>query len=281
MFHSVPSALSWRSCTTAWGRACVARIAQPHRLHRPEAQRVHAARRHHFDRQAGLEIGRGLFPFLEVGLLARQQRGDEGFVLRFVQRQVDVIGARRRRGLPCHSATGTRRCRNRSTRGARWARWRRRRPDARRRSASRDRRRPARAEVSGPVAMIAGPSRPAAVRRFLRARCVMRGCCSSALVTAAEKPCRSTASAPPAGSLWASAARIISEPARRISSCSRPTALFGRIVGAEGIGADQFGQAVGLVGGGAPDGPHFMQHHGHARLRPPARPLPTRPARRR
>jgi len=35
-----------------------------------------------------------------------------------------------------------------------------------------------------------------------------------------------TASAPPAGSLCASAVRITSEPARRISSCSRPTALL-------------------------------------------------------
>ena len=31
------------------------RILQPHRLHRPEAQRVFAAVRHHFDRQAPFE----------------------------------------------------------------------------------------------------------------------------------------------------------------------------------------------------------------------------------
>src|SRR5207247_1297147 len=49
---------------------------------------------------------------------------------------------------------------------------------------------------------------------------------SSRAVTAAAKPSRSTASAPPAGSLWASAAARISEPQRRISSCSSPTALF-------------------------------------------------------
>ena len=45
---------------------------------------------------------------------------------------------------------------------------------------------------------------------------------------AAEKPSRSTASAPPAGTWLASAARITSELSRRISSCSRPTALFSR-----------------------------------------------------
>src|SRR4029453_17556424 len=45
-------------------------------------------------------------------------------------------------------------------------------------------------------------------------------------VTAAEKPSRSTASAPPAGTWLASAQRMISEPSRRISACSRPTALL-------------------------------------------------------
>ncbi len=33
------------------------------------------------------------------------------------------------------------------------------------------------------------------------------------------------------------------------------------IVGAEGIGADEFGQAVGLVGVGAANGAHLVQHH--------------------
>ena len=45
------------------------------------------------------------------------------------------------------------------------------------------------------------------------------------------------------GHLWRSAAAMISEPAGRISACSRPTALLLGIVGAEGIGADQFGQS--------------------------------------
>ena len=54
---------------------------------------------------------------------------------------------------------------------------------------------------------------------------VMSGWPSSCRVTSAENRSRSTASAPPAGSLWRSPAAMISEPARRISSCSRPTAL--------------------------------------------------------
>jgi len=46
------------------------------------------------------------------------------------------------------------------------------------------------------------------------------------LVTAAENPSRSTANAPPAGTWLASAARMISDPSRRISACSSPTALL-------------------------------------------------------
>ncbi len=47
----------------------------------------------------------------------------------------------------------------------------------------------------------------------------------AAAVTSAEKASRSTASAPPAGSLCRSPAARMSEPARRISSCSSPTAF--------------------------------------------------------
>ena len=43
--------------------------------------------------------------------------------------------------------------------------------------------------------------------------------------TALLKPSRSTASALPAGTRCASAVAMISEPSRRISSCSRPMAL--------------------------------------------------------
>ena len=65
---------------------------EAHRLHRPEAQRFRAALGHHFDRQAAFEIGRVLFPFLELGLRRRIQRGDEGFVLRLIHRAIDVGG---------------------------------------------------------------------------------------------------------------------------------------------------------------------------------------------
>ena len=50
-------------------------------------------------------------------------------------------------------------------------------------------------------------------------------CASSFRVTYREKPTRSTASAPPAATRFLSAASRISEPMRRISALSRPTAL--------------------------------------------------------
>ena len=65
-------------------------VGQANRLHGPEAQGLTAALRHHLDRQAAFEVGRAL-PILELGFLRRQQGIDEGLVLRFVERAVDVI----------------------------------------------------------------------------------------------------------------------------------------------------------------------------------------------
>ena len=59
----------------------LARIGQAERLHRPVAQRFAAALGHHLDRQAAVEIGRCGFPFVEDGLVAGQQRVDEGVIL--------------------------------------------------------------------------------------------------------------------------------------------------------------------------------------------------------
>ena len=72
-------------------------------------------------------------------------------------------------------------------------------------------------EVRGPVATITDDQfwggRPATSSR----RMVTSGCASSAAVTAAEKPSRSTASAPPAGTWFASPFAMTSEPKARIS----------------------------------------------------------------
>ena len=57
------------------------------------AQRLGATLRHHLDRQAAVEIGRVGLPFLEVDLLAGDQRRNEGVVLLLRHRAVDVIGA--------------------------------------------------------------------------------------------------------------------------------------------------------------------------------------------
>ena len=82
------------------------------------------------------------------------------------------------------------------------------------------------AEVRGPVATMTLPH-SAGGRPAISARSIsIRGWSCRALVTAAENPSRSTASAPPAGTWLASAQRMISEPSRRISACSRPTALL-------------------------------------------------------
>ena len=69
------------------------RIGQAHRLHRPVTQRFAAAFGHDLDRQAAIEIRRA-FPFLEAGLVARDQRIDESIVLRLVHRAVDIVLAR-------------------------------------------------------------------------------------------------------------------------------------------------------------------------------------------
>ena len=79
-------------------------------------------------------------------------------------------------------------------------------------------------EVSGPVATIHRPSSGRAVTS--PGSTVTRGWARSRSVTAAAKGSRSTASAPPAGRRWASAMAMTSPPARRISQCSSPTALF-------------------------------------------------------
>ena len=71
----------------------IVRIGEPDRLHRAVAQRFVAALGHHLDRQAAVEIGRVGLPFLEVDLLALEQRGDEGVVLLLRHRAVDVVGA--------------------------------------------------------------------------------------------------------------------------------------------------------------------------------------------
>ena len=69
-----------------------ARIVEADGFHRAETQRLRAALGHHLDRHAAFEI-RDVLPFLIFGLFARDQRGDEGVILRFVERTVDIVMA--------------------------------------------------------------------------------------------------------------------------------------------------------------------------------------------
>ncbi len=81
-------------------------------------------------------------------------------------------------------------------------------------------------DVSGPVATMtgaAGSHRGIAVTSSRHT--VMRGWLAIASVIVCANRSRSTASAAPAGTRLSSAARMTSEPRRRISSFSRPTAL--------------------------------------------------------
>ena len=80
-------------------------------------------------------------------------------------------------------------------------------------------------EVSGPVATITGPSRPRGTAGTSSRTTATRGWLETRRVTSPEKRWRSTASAAPAGTRLASAARITTDPRRRISSLRTPTAL--------------------------------------------------------
>ena len=64
----------------------------------------------------------------------------------------------------------------------------------------------------------------------------------------------------------ASAARMTSEPSRRISSFSRPTALSS-LSPRKRVGADQLGEPIGLVHGGRTHRPHLVQDDAHAARR--------------
>ena len=54
------------------------------------AQGFRPAFGHHLNRQAAVEIGRA-FPFLELGLVTRNQRLDESLVLLLGHRAVDIV----------------------------------------------------------------------------------------------------------------------------------------------------------------------------------------------
>ena len=75
----------------------------------------------------------------------------------------------------------------------------------------------------------------------------IRGSASIAACTAAAKPSRSTASAPPAGSLWASPRGHDQRAAAPHLLVQQADRVVERVVGAERVGAHQLGQRAGLM----------------------------------
>ena len=136
-------------------------------------------------------------------------------------------------------------------------------------------------EVRGPVATMTLSQSAGGSGDLLAPRSRSADARSSAAVTAAEKPSRSTASAPPAGTWWASAARMISEPSRRISSCSRPTALVSRSSERNELEQTSSASPSVLCAAVVRTRPHLVQHDRHAAARRSARPPRSRRARRR
>jgi hypothetical protein len=76
----------------------------------------------------------------------------------------------------------------------------------------------------------------------------MRGCAASVSVIRRANTSRSTASAWPAGTAASSAAAITSEPSRRISSLSRPTALDTRFERSELLHTSSANQSAVCAG---------------------------------
>ena len=83
-------------------------------------------------------------------------------------------------------------------------------------------------------------------------------------VTSAAKPSRSTASAPPAGSLCAIGRRHDQRSGAAHLLMQEPDGIRRPVVGAEGVGADELGKGSGLMRLGPALGPHLVQHDRHA-----------------
>ena len=66
-------------------------IRQPHRLHRPEAQRLASAPRDLFNRQAGLEIASLVLFDMGRHALGREHSVQERLVFGFIERAVQIV----------------------------------------------------------------------------------------------------------------------------------------------------------------------------------------------
>ena len=119
-------------------------------------------------------------------------------------------------------------------------------------------------EVSGPVAMMtlsqSAGGRPATSPRSI----VTSGCAASRRVTSAEKPIAVDGER-------AAGRQLVLVAGRHDQRAGAPHLLVQQadgvglgVVGAERVGADQLGEAVGLVRFGHAHGAHLVQHDGDA-----------------
>ena len=119
-------------------------------------------------------------------------------------------------------------------------------------------------DVSGPVAMISGNIDGSSGMRGTSSRTtVISGCAWIASVIACENRSRSTASAAPAGTRCASAARMHERAEPPHLLLQQADGVI-ELVAAKRVGADQLGETIGLVHGGRTHRPHLVQHDAHA-----------------
>ena len=118
--------------------------------------------------------------------------------------------------------------------------------------------------VSGPVAMIAwsqsSGGRPATSSRAM----VISGCASIARRDRRRKAVAVDGERAAGRHLVAVAGAHDQRSGKPHLGMQQADRIGLGVVGAEGIGADQFGEAVGLVRLGAAHGAHLVQHDGHA-----------------
>ncbi len=261
----MPSALSRRSWTTAWGlHVGRVRVGEADRLQRAEAQGLAAALGHHLDRQAALEVGGVLLPVLELGLVGGEQRVDEGLVLVAVHRAVEVGGAlglglalvvaRLEPGLGEIDGleVDDRGDGVEEGEGGLVGQGADRLGEGRRgqRAGGDDDARPVGRRQAGDLAAVDGDERVG-----FEAGGDLGG---EGHAVDGERAAGGDGVAVGGGD--DEAAGLAHLPVQQADG------VLLVVVGAEGVGADQLGEAVGLVGEGADDGAHLVQDHRHAGL---------------
>ena len=225
-------------------------------------QGLAAALRHHLDGQAAVKIGGVLFPLLEVGLVAFEQLVDEGVVFFFRERTIYVIraGAARSRlvvaglepGLVHVNRVEIDDRRNGveegqlilTSEGQHCFRQRGRSEGA----GGDDDAAPVLRRQARDLAALNGDQR-------LGLKGLFHGLREAVPVHGQGAARRNLACVAAAHDDRSALAQLVMQQAD-----SRGLV----IIGAEGIGTDQFGEAAGLVGVGATDGAHLVQHDRHA-----------------